>query len=416
MRLIRITTNYSAYLRQFYEDRPGLSEEPYAAQYRLLMADCFGTADFWTHALEKLGYTVWEPVGNAEPMQKAWARENGARYGEGSWLPDIAAAQVIRFRPDVLFVNDYVNYTHGFLRRVRDECSSVRLVIGRCGSPYSDESVFRAYDIVLSNVPGLVDDFRKKGHRCEYMLHAFEPSILERLDRHAAKAVGFSFVGSIVKEDAFHNARERLLKHLARETDLRIWADVRRPSPEFRRDLRNTQRKYHWVRRLVSLPGGRPLAAGVPKLRRYAEMPHPPEMPSCYVDDEVASRAEPPLFGLAMYRKLHESKMTLNTHIDISTRWASNMRLYEATGVGTCLLTERQKNLGEIFEPDTEVVTYGSPEEAVEKARYLLERDGEREKIARAGQRRTLKDHTYDRRARELDAIIVSSLARRGPC
>ena len=103
---------------------------------------------------------------------------------------------------------------------------------------------------------------------------------------------------------------------------------------------------------------------------------------------------------------LSDSKITLNTHIDISSEFASNMRLFEATGVGTCLLTERQENLKDIFEPDAEVVTYSCPEEAVEKANYLLTNADERKQIAEAGQQRTIKNHTFEQRAGQIDQMI----------
>jgi spore maturation protein CgeB len=74
--------------------------------------------------------------------------------------------------------------------------------------------------------------------------------------------------------------------------------------------------------------------------------------------------------------------------------------------MGACLLTERQENLGRYFEPDAEVVTFGSPQEAAEKADYLLAHESERLGIARAGQARTLRDHTFAVRTRQLDEII----------
>jgi spore maturation protein CgeB len=58
------------------------------------------------------------------------------------------------------------------------------------------------------------------------------------------------------------------------------------------------------------------------------------------------------------------------------------LRLFETTGIGTCLLTDWKPNISELFEP----VTYRSPAEALEKARGLLDHEPERQKIARAGQ------------------------------
>ena len=410
MRLIRICTNYPAYIKEFYKQRSNLDQEPYSIQYQTLMDDCFGWADFWTHAFGKLGYEVWEPVGNAEPMQKKWAEENGVNYEEETWLTDIITAQVKHFQPDVLLVNDYSTYKLSFFTRLREECSSLRLVIGWCGAPYKDETVFHAYDLVLSNIPILVEEFRRLGHHSEYMCHAFEPRILEKIDRTQKPNIPFSFVGSIVKGKGFHNQRETLLKTLVEKTDLQIWSSVRQP-PQREQKLLPMKRNLYYALQGIqkAFPASKSFLTKIPKLKSYATLSDAPNL-SRYVDSAIASRANSPVFGLAMYQTLYNSQVTLNNHIDLASQYASNMRLYEATGVGTCLLTDAQPNLKEIFEPDQEVVTYSHPEEAVEKVNYLLENPAERDKIAKAGQARTLRDHTFFHRAEYINESIHQKL------
>ena len=82
------------------------------------------------------------------------------------------------------------------------------------------------------------------------------------------------------------------------------------------------------------------------------------------------------------------------------------MRLYETTGVGTLLITDYKDNLHTLFEPGKEVVAYSSAEECVERIQYYLKHDDEREAIARAGQQRTLREHTYYQRMQELVDIV----------
>ena len=65
---------------------------------------------------------------------------------------------------------------------------------------------------------------------------------------------------------------------------------------------------------------------------------------------------------------------------------ATNMRLYEATGVGTLLITDAKRNLPDLFEPDEEVVTYSSEDELIEKIEHYLSDEAERIRIAHAGQ------------------------------
>src|SRR5262249_18735062 len=122
------------------------------------------------------------------------------------------------------------------------------------------------------------------------------------------------------------------------------------------------------------------------------------------------SRNRGTAWGLAMYQLLQRSKITLNHHINMAESYANNMRLYEATGVGTCLVTDWKPNLGEMFEPGKEVAAYRSPQECRDLINYYLAHDAEREALARAGQQRTLRDHTYERRMQELVELVRKRL------
>jgi spore maturation protein CgeB len=102
--------------------------------------------------------------------------------------------------------------------------------------------------------------------------------------------------------------------------------------------------------------------------------------------------------------------MTLNHHVDVAEAYAGNLRLFEATGVGTLLVTDWKKNLHEMFEPGKEVIAYRTSEECVELVRYYLDHDDERREIAAAGQRRTLRDHTYHQRMQELVSLVQKHL------
>jgi spore maturation protein CgeB len=411
MRLIRITTNYFTYLKQFYNTRSTLQNESYITQYQTLMSDCYMWADFWTQSLKKLGYEVWEPVANAEFMQKVWARENGVSYDENSWLSDITLAQVKQFKPDIVFVFDYNSFSSKFLNYLRSECSSIKLIIGWCGAPPSTNiDVFNAFDLILSNIPILVEKFTSIGYQSKYMCHAFAPQVLNKINQHLEQTIDLSFIGSIIKNKDFHNQRENILKQLVKETNMHIWADINQPSSKELKFLPLNQVLYDLVKSTNQFPSLKPVLHKIPKIRNFMNMKHRPDL-SHYVDASIAKRSQLPIFGLAMYQKIYESKLTFNNHIDISTNFASNMRLYEATGVGTCLVTDWKKNIQELFEPDEEVVIYRSVEEAIEKVSYLLAHNDERQKIAVAGQRRTLKDHTFEIRAYQLDKFIRSSLA-----
>ncbi len=104
---------------------------------------------------------------------------------------------------------------------------------------------------------------------------------------------------------------------------------------------------------------------------------------------------------------LARSRLVFNQHIDVAGEYAANLRLYEATGLGACLVTDWKKNLGELFELDREVVAYRSADECLERATWLLDHHDEARKIGEAGQRRTLRDYTVRRRMeRHLELVL----------
>jgi spore maturation protein CgeB len=129
--------------------------------------------------------------------------------------------------------------------------------------------------------------------------------------------------------------------------------------------------------------------------------------------DYYGDQFRPQVVALDYFKVLGRSKLNINKHIDCAGDYAGNVRLFEATGMGACLITDWKINLPEMFEPDTEIVTYRTSEECEEKVRYLLDHESERQAIAASGQRRTLRDHTYAKRTEQLDEIIRTML--RGP-
>ncbi|MBM3279160.1 MAG: glycosyltransferase [Candidatus Handelsmanbacteria bacterium] len=86
-----------------------------------------------------------------------------------------------------------------------------------------------------------------------------------------------------------------------------------------------------------------------------------------------------------------------------------NMRVFEALSCGSLLLTDRlpaEAGLEELFADRQHLVLYGE-EDLEELARYYLEHEDEREKIAAAGCRLALERHTYGHRADQvLEAVF----------
>ena len=79
-----------------------------------------------------------------------------------------------------------------------------------------------------------------------------------------------------------------------------------------------------------------------------------------------------------------------------ANRDGSVMRTFEIPACGAFLLAERTEEHLDLFEEGKEMVCFSSPEEMVDKIRYYLKHNEERQRITEAGYRRvTTGKHTY---------------------
>lgn len=399
MKLLKITCCYPEYHSNFYKDHPGLKFKTFAEQKSVLDYDAFGWADFWSNALEPLGYDVLEVTLNANFMQNAWMQEN-VHPNKGQFtLQEIALAQVKHFKPDILW------YDHSdceLLSQIRSEVPSLRLIIGWTGSAIPVTDAWQHMDIVLSCAPESVDKLRESGIHSEQLHHGFDPRINNRL-KLREKHINFSFIGQLVRSSQYHLEREQLLLELAHQSGICIFS----PSAEFgvMDDLKSLLMSVCWRLNIVcnKFQFSETLISRIPLLNRVLKWHSSPIRP---VNSELKQYIQSGVYGLEMFQVLHDSKIVLNVHADSSPRFASNMRLFETTGVGTCMLVDWKENLKTLFDTDKEVVTYKSVGECVEKMKWLMDHAEEREAIGKAGQLRTLTEHSYANRALMLNEII----------
>ena len=81
-------------------------------------------------------------------------------------------------------------------------------------------------------------------------------------------------------------------------------------------------------------------------------------------------------------------------------------RNFEIPGAGGFLLTSPTEDLATYYVPGREVELYAGPDDFVDKIRYYLAHDREREAIRAAGYARTLREHTYVHRFKEIFTTI----------
>jgi hypothetical protein len=351
-----------AFVDTYYpEVLPAEAAATYEERLARVLALDFGTSSFYSDAFRGMGWEAIDIVGNDDQGRALWSREHA-----GGTLSNLESvfAEIECFRPDVVYVQDLSFFAPALLSRLR--ASGPRLVVGQHSCPWAGDERVRAYDLVFTSFPHYLERISALGVEARFLPIAFGHRMLEKVPprerRHAV-----AFVGGVNGSAGHWDRGTETLEHLASRVGAFTW--------------------FGYV------------IGGEEALRRTC--------PS------LARAWRGPAWGRPMYEVYAASKIVVNRHGEVAQGFANNMRLFEATGMGAMLVTESAPNLGDYFSPGRECVAYGSPDDLVAAVQHWLSSDAEREQVASAGQRRTLAEHTYERRLLAVEPVLRSMVERR---
>lgn len=370
MKIFIVDTYYPAALKHLRTQPDYLDKKPYSTQLKHLHGQFFGTSDSYSHYLQDLGHKTQEVIANDEALQKTWAKEHRINtagsllrdrlkslpyiyriVGRPRWIQDIIVAQIEYFHPDVVYFQDLTVLDPSYLQHIHKTYK----LVGQIASVLPHNAYLRHFDLLLSSLPNLVENINKLGITSKLFRIGFDSRIVDKVGEQT-RTYDAVFIGSF---SPYHRKGTKMLEQVAKETAIHVWGK------------------------------GLPFLSPLSPLRRnfHGEA-----------------------WGIPMYEVLARAKIVVNRHSDVAEEYANNMRMFEATGMGALLLTEDKKNLHELFIPGKEVVTYKDSDVLIGKIRYYLEHDDDRKKIAKAGQKRTLREHTYEMRMIELVRLLRDSL------
>lgn len=395
VRILKISHHYPAYLKHL-ERRLLPFDGSYQALLERVLSDGFSWADFYKDAFESMGHECTEIIHNFEPLQAKYAAEHSLQKSGLALLSE----QIKTYKPDILFL-DTLDVTPEWIREIRASVKSIRKIgIFNCSpTPTTVYDLFKECDFVITCNAFIHQQYLEKGYPSFHIFHGFGEKLLKKLKQHETKKQ-ILFSGSLFAGSDFHDERTKVLEgFLKQQIPLTVYAYLNH-SPEWKHQLR----KYAYRASKISkaLPGN-PLG----RISKFKNLQNAKEAPAqLKLSKALRSKLHDPLFGLDMYQAMKDSLVTFNIHGGIAGRFAANMRLFEATGVGSCLLTDYKDDLKDLFDLDNEVVVYKSKEECIEKANWLIQNPEKAKAIGEAGQKRALSAHTYQHRAEQMIRIF----------
>ena len=112
------------------------------------------------------------------------------------------------------------------------------------------------------------------------------------------------------------------------------------------------------------------------------------------------------VIGNEMVKAINSYKIHFNRNLSEDI----NFRTFETLGCKTLLITNRTAGLENLFTIGENIVVYENEKDLIEKIKFYLDNDKEREKMVEKGYKHVKKNHTYYKRAAQLINIIKENL------
>jgi SAM-dependent methyltransferase len=355
LKIVQLESFYPLFMQEIYAGFGGLKNLSFDAQIGYLLGTGFSGGHNVVPYLDPSRWDSAYIVVNCPWSQAQWAIEQ--RLDASLSARDILLAQLKNMRPDILYLSDIPGFDFSLLA----ELNPRPLVVGWHATALSSTTPWREFDLVLSGITKIRESALAHGARAvaEYMpaAPAFRSSS-SNAGREGALVFSGSFYGGI------HDARARQLAQVSRRI-------------------------------------------GSHRLEIYTPNTFAID-PADQIDFYPAVYGNGVLDLYSRYNIVLDSRGEFGLNDRLEPRETSNMRLFEATRVGALLLTENSPNLSKYFDVGTEIETYGSFDELVDKINYFSDphRQEERQRIARAGLLRVRQNHLIEHRATWLEKIL----------
>lgn len=378
-KLLELTAFYSKYIDYFYQKYGELSELNYKNHLRTLLSDCFAECDFIHPELQKLGVESEIIVYNDKRLQEKWREDRKAKKPF-----EILCEQIKSFSPDILYISDIPSFSLIELREIKQILSPTSKIVGWHFTTIDKHflSVVNYFDEIYTGSKFVQKQLIPYCKSVKLLYHAFEPSILSnlKLEKRENKIL---FSGSLFLGEKMHSNR------------MDMFSEFYKNNIDF-------------------VPYGNIYGSYIPKtIKQLAKMVlsfnFPPRQ-RVLIEHRLKEYMRPSVFGIDYYQILQNFSICFNQHAPIAGTGAGNMRMFEATGVGSCLLTDCRDENKDLFIPDEEIVVYRDENELIEKAKWLLDNPIQASEIGLKGQQKTLRDHTYKHKAEMLHGYLLNLL------
>ncbi|MFE0558218.1 DUF3880 domain-containing protein [Paenibacillus sp. NPDC058910] len=264
-----------------------------------------------------------------------------------------------KFQPDLVLALNGVVLEADTLKQLRD--SGFKTAIWFTDDPYYTDwtvSIAPRYDYIFTLESNCVSFYRDLG--CEHVYHlpfAVNPNVFYPKHVPTSYQTDICFIGT-----AYWN-RVELMDHLA----------------PILKNKKVVISGWWWDR-----------------MQHYAQLSDKIKLGDWMTSEDTATYYNGAKIVINQHRSSDDD--TINANSRKVQALSVNPRTFEISGCGTLQLSDIRHDMSQLYSPGSEIETYGSYGELMDKIDYYLRHEEERQRIALNGLMRTRKDHTYHKR------------------
>lgn len=355
MKFFQILTYPDSHLHAIHAARPHLLDAPFREHAAELAIEGPEACSVWAPALSDAGHESQLIVANNPVSQCRWATEKLEKFNpknKSEWARELVIEQLRKVKPDVLLIMDPVTFNGRFLERLKHR---PLWVVAWTASAPDPKANWRGFDLVVSPHGTTVRHaWKKRAGAARLLAPGFSRTVAE----------------AVFQEPVVHDV---------------VYCGSWDPSEEKRNKRITALAK-------AALRKDKPFTLGL-----YLDASKDTALPPAVQKLNLGPRS-----GLARYRALSSGRLILSEEPGQALGETVSGSVFEGAGLGVCTLAPASDALAAFFKPGSEVVTYSSTQEMVDKIDEYLAADAKRSAVAKAGQERCLTEHSLEARMKTL--------------
>jgi hypothetical protein len=360
MKFLRISSLYPELINSYYNKYKFIRNESYEKQYNHVINQKFSISNFLTKELEKKNIKTCEIISNLKYLQHAWLKKYEKKENKS-----ILAQQILHYNPDVIFFGN-LDLIDREINEILNSANFKNIIkIGYHCAPINDKQLSALKNLTF--LVTCVEDYKKKFKNIIDTIlipHAFDISCLDKTTKK--RDIDIAFIGSLFLKKELHYNRINILYEIIR-SKYKSYVAV-----NFKNFFLNFLQFF-----LKNI-----LTNSVIVFKVFY----------------IFLNSKKAIFGKDMYEILQRSKVMINLHIN-DTQYSGNMRLFEGTGCGCLVVTDKKKGTKKLFIDKKEIFIFNNNEVIFKLITNCIDSYQFFKRVSFRAQKKTLSKYHYKKSA-----------------